>query len=176
MTTPAASQPQGTAAAQFPDFHPEIATTRRLLEHYPDGRGEWKPDHRSRSIGALASHVANIVWLGVPVLTLPGLDAGQYPPRPDLDSARELLQRFDENAGLVTEALHDTPAEALAQHWELRFGGRTGVHGPRGGVFRTLVISHLIHHRAQLAGYLRALDIPVPAIYGPSADENPFAG
>lgn len=181
MTTPASSQPRSSSAAPsraehlFYDFQPEVATTRRLLERYPDGKGSWKPDPKSRSLGELATHIANLVCLGVAVLTMDVLEAGQYPPKPELDTARELLQRFDENVASVTTALRDSDQDALAQHWELRFNGRVALQGPRGQVFRTLVISHLIHHRAQLAGYYRALGIPVPSIYGPSADENAFA-
>jgi len=174
MTTP--SQQQGPGSHRellFPDFPNEFASTRRLLERYPDGKGDWKPDPKSRSLGELASHVTDVVGLGAAVLETDDLEATERPRSPQLDSARALLDRFDENVARVTQGMQRVRDDALAQSWTLRFHGHPVAAGLRRDMLRTLLMSHLVHHRAQLAGYYRALGIPVPSIYGPSADEQP---
>lgn len=173
MTT--SSQQQRSAPHSeiiFADVPGELATTRRLLERYPDGKGDWKPDPKSRSLGELASHIADIAGYGAFVLELPELNAAAHTRAPQLDSAAALLDRFDQNAARVIDALPRTTDEAMAQPWTFRFGDHVIFTLPRRDALRRFLVSHIIHHRAQLATYYRTLGIPVPGIYGPSADEQ----
>ena len=173
MTTSTQEQrPESRAALLFADVPDEFATTRRLLERYPDGKGEWRPDPKSRTLGELASHVADMSGLGAAVLETDTLDASQESRGPRLDSARALLARFDEGVARVAADLQSTSDEALEQPWSLVFNGHPVLSGSRRSVLRRLLVSHMIHHRAQLATYYRALGISVPPIYGPSADER----
>lgn len=172
MTTPSQQQSSSShSELLFPDFPREFASTRRLLERYPDGKGAWKPDPKSRTLGELATHVADVVGLGAAVLETDNLEATEQPRAPQLDSAQALLDRFDANVARVAEGMQRVRDDALAQSWSLQFHGHPIAAGLRRDMLRTLLMSHLIHHRAQLAAYYRALGIPVPSIYGPSADE-----
>lgn len=164
--------PASPAALHYPDFHHELATTRRVLERYPDGKGDWKPDPKSRSISALASHIVDMVGLGADVLETDSIEWTKRTPTPDHDSAKALTESFDRNAARLTDALHRASDDTLAQSWALNFHGHPGVTGVRRNLLRSFLMSHIIHHRAQLAGYYRMLGIPVPPIYGPSADER----
>jgi uncharacterized damage-inducible protein DinB len=156
----------------FADIPDEFATTRRLLERYPDGRGDWRPDPKSRTLGQLATHLADLSGLGAAVLELDKLDVAQESRGPRLDSAQALLERFDEGVARVAADLQGMSDDALEQPWALIANGHPVLAGTRRAVLRRFLVSHMIHHRAQLATYYRALGIPVPSIYGPSADEH----
>jgi uncharacterized damage-inducible protein DinB len=164
--------PASLAALLYPDFQHELATTRRVLERYPDGKGEWKPDPRSRSIGELATHIVDLVSLGGDVLESDDVEWTTRASAHPLDSAHALTERFDRAAGRLESAVRNVSDDALARKWVLRFHGHPGVTGIRRDLLRSLLMNHVIHHRAQLATYYRALGIPVPPIYGPSADEH----
>lgn len=174
MTTPTSQQQGSSSRAEllFADVPDEFAITRRLLERYPDGKGEWRPDPKSRTLGELATHVADLSGLGAAVLETDHLDVSQESRGPRLDSAQALLERFDKGVARVAAALQGMTDEALEQPWSLRFNGHPVLSGSRASVLRRLLVSHMIHHRAQLATYYRALGIPIPSIYGPSADER----
>ena len=159
----------------LPEFDREMANTRRTLERVPDDKFGWTPHPRSSSMGALASHIARLgSWAA---LTIHGdsfdLAPGGVPARfPALDSKDELLATFDQNIGDAREALAGATDEVLLGDWKLLSNGQTLWVMPRIAVLRSFVFNHLIHHRAQLGVYLRLNDLPVPSVYGPSADEG----
>jgi uncharacterized damage-inducible protein DinB len=154
----------------FADFKQEHASTRRVLQRYPDGKGEWRPHAKSRPLAALATHVADVINRGTQVLETDAMEVGRQ-PIPPLDSASELVTFFDANVERLTAALAATSDDALEQLWSIRHGGRVLIEQPRRLMLRTIMMSHLVHHRAQLGVYYRLLDIPVPGVYGPTADE-----
>jgi uncharacterized damage-inducible protein DinB len=165
--------PTTTSPAEllFGDFAAEHASTRRMLERYPDGKGEWRPDPKSRPLGALATHVAGIVTRGTLVLETDGHDVTTRQAPPVFDNARELVSYFDENVARFTAELAEADYTTLAQPWAMRRGNQVLIERPRGYLLRVMMMSHLVHHRAQLGVYYRLLGIPVPGMYGPSADD-----
>ena len=160
------------ADALLAEFDREMTTTRRVLERVPEERFDWKPHARSFSIGALAAHVASLPTWAVETLTRSeiDLDPGRPPPAAP-PSRRELLAAFDTNAAAARTALAGRSDAELTGMWSLTRGGRTLFSMPKAVVLRSFVFNHLIHHRGQLTVYLRLLDVPVPSVYGPSADE-----
>jgi uncharacterized damage-inducible protein DinB len=155
----------------YEDFPAEHPVTRRILERYPDGQGAFRPHERSRSLSELATHVADIVNRGTAVLETDGLDVDKRIPVPPLDSGRELLAHFDDAVTRFTASLARADLEQLGQNWAMRREGRVLVELPRRVLLRRLMMSHLIHHRAQLGVYYRLLGVAVPGAYGPSADD-----
>jgi uncharacterized damage-inducible protein DinB len=159
------------AALLYGDFPAEYAVTRRFLERYPDGRGEWRPHEKSRTLAQLATHVADIVNRGTAVLETDGLDVAARQPLPPMDAAAALLAHFDASLARFTAALESTDLDHLAQPWALRRGEHVLIAQPRRLLLRQMMMSHLVHHRAQLGVYYRLLGVPVPGSYGPSADD-----
>ena len=160
--------------ALLPEFDHEMTTTRKVLERLPEDRLDWKPHVKSFSLGALATHVATLPTWGAETLNKSELDLAGGQPAAALPSKTELMAAFDKNVAATRLALAGkTDAELLAM-WTLKRGGKTIFSMPKTAVLRSFVFSHLIHHRGQLSVYLRLLDVPVPSIYGPSADEQPF--
>lgn len=163
------------AAAILPEFDHEMANTRRTLERVPTDKFGWKPHEKSFTAGQLASHLANIPsWVSVTI----GGDVfdmnptgGERPKTPAAASTEEALATFDKNVGEARQALESASDEHLMKVWTLKNAGADVLSMPRAACVRTFVLNHNIHHRAQLGLYLRLLDIPVPSIYGPSADE-----
>jgi uncharacterized damage-inducible protein DinB len=166
------------SAALLAEFDHEMTSTRRVLERVPDDRLDWRPHPKSRQLGPLASHIAAIPHRTVDVMETESLDAspqGAAPPRPAPAASRqEILERFDANVAAARAALAGAADAHLVQPWSFLAGGHPMFTLPRIGAVRALVLSHIIHHRAQLGVYLRINDVPVPAIYGPSADEGAF--
>jgi uncharacterized damage-inducible protein DinB len=160
--------------ALLPEFDHEMTTTRKVLERVPEDRFDWKPHAKSFSLGALATHVATLPTWGTETLNKSEIDiAGAQPPAAPSSKA-ELMATFDKNVAAARSALAGkTDAELLAT-WTLKRGGKAVFSMPKTAVLRSFVLSHLIHHRGQLSVYLRLLDVPVPSIYGPSADEPSF--
>jgi uncharacterized damage-inducible protein DinB len=155
-----------------PELENEIRTTRKLLERVPEEKFTWAPHAKSMPLGRLASHVAEIPsWVTSAVqLEILDIDANT---KPFLAASREeLLSRFDSDSSEAAKALRSASDEHLAKKWTLKFQGQDVFTTPREDVIRTWVLNHMIHHRGQLSVYLRLLDIPVPSIYGPSADEG----
>lgn len=151
----------------------EAISTRKMLERIPADFFSWKPHDKSTEIGNLAHHIARLPSFVKPVLTTEEFDiaASGYQP-PVLTSTEELVNFFDSALTEAVENLNAVSDEDLMPTWKLRSGDHTIFEMPRAGVIRALVLSHLIHHRGQLSVYLRLKDIPVPSIYGPSADEQ----
>ena len=157
--------------ALLPEFDHEMTTTRKVLERVPEHRFDWKPHAKSFSLGALATHVANLPAWGADALTQSEYDiaAGQSPAAPP--SKTVLMDTFDKNVTATRSALTGRTDGELMEMWTLKRGDKAIFSMPRANVLRSFVLSHLIHHRGQLSVYLRLLDVPVPSIYGPSADE-----
>jgi uncharacterized damage-inducible protein DinB len=160
------------------EFDQEMAGTRKTLERVPDDKFDWKPHQKSTTMGGLATHLANIPTWAVHALTKDSIDiapVGEAPLRAEPARSREeVLERFDKAVKDARAAINAASNEELLQPWSLLSGGKTVMTLPRIGVLRGFVMSHSIHHRAQLGVYLRLNDIPVPSIYGPSADEGAF--
>ena len=172
--TDTAAAPSARPAA-FGDLEHELANTRKVLARVPDEHWNWKPHEKSMSLGGLAGHLAQLPWLAVSVMQHDEFDArsGNRPPPPA--NQEEMSRTFEAGAAALIEAVNSASAEAWGQTWSLKAGGQTFVSMPRAAARRLMGISHPIHHRGQLTVYLRLLGIPVPGIYGPSADE-PFGG
>lgn len=148
-----------------------MQNTRRTLERVPYDKADWKPHTKSMAMGPLARHVAMLPGMGVPVLTTAELDLGGERPQATVTSTEELLKLFDRNVAATRKALAGAEDTGFKAPWTLRAGDRVIFTLPRLAAWRTFVMNHGIHHRAQLGVYLRLNDIPVPGIYGPSADE-----
>jgi len=158
-------------AMLLPEFDQEMATTRRVLERVPDGRLDFKPHPKSFSMLELASHIANIpTWTGL-TLTSTELDLAQDWERGTPKNRDEVVAGFDAAVAEARGALESATSDDLMVGWTLKNGERTQFTIPRAAVLRSFVLSHLVHHRAQLGVYLRLVDVPVPSVYGPTADE-----
>jgi uncharacterized damage-inducible protein DinB len=158
--------------ALLAEYDHEMAATRKLLERIPDDKLTWKPHDKSRSFGTLGQHIANLPNWGVLVLDRFSVDLLDVPTAPAEPQSRSLiLSAFDEARAKTRKLLDKTDAE-LAAMWSLKREGQELFSLPKSAAFRTFVISHIVHHRGQLSVYLRLNDIPVPALYGPSADEG----
>jgi uncharacterized damage-inducible protein DinB len=162
----------------LPEFDHEMANTRKTLERVPDDKFSWKPHEKSMALGGLSTHLANIPSWTAMTFDRNELDlapAGGEPYRlPEAKSRDEVLAAFDKNVATARAALEAANDENWQGKWSLLMGGKTIFTLPRTAVMRGFIMSHMIHHRAQLGVYLRLLDIPVPSIYGPSADEGSF--
>ena len=160
------------------EFDHEIVNTRRTLERVPDDKLNWKPHPKSGTMGWLAAHVAQLPGWAKETFTRTELDlapAGQPPqPPPAPKSRKELLETFEKCVAAGRAALANASDEDMMKPWSLLMTGKVLLTLPRIAVYRGFVMNHLVHHRAQLGVYLRMNDVPVPALYGPSADENTF--
>lgn len=156
----------------LPEFDQEMTSTRKMLERVPDEHLAFKPHEKSYSLLELASHVATLpTWVGV-TLNTTEMDLDQPWDRPSLTLRRELLEAFDKAVKDARPVLESASAEDFTVTWTLRSGDQVWFALPRSAVYRSFALNHLIHHRAQLGVYLRLLDVPVPGMYGPSADEK----
>jgi uncharacterized damage-inducible protein DinB len=168
----------GLSKSLLPEFDNEMANTRKTLERVPDGKSDWKPHEKSMAMGGLATHLSNIPTWAVYTIDQDSLDLAPggkpLPPAEMAKSQAELLATFDANAAKARAAIAGASDADLFKPWSLMSNGNTILTLPKIAVLRNFVMNHLIHHRAQLGVYLRLNDIPVPSIYGPSADENPF--
>ncbi len=160
------------------EFDHEIKTTRRTLERMPEGKPDWKPHAKSMAMGRLAGHLAELVGFGTIIAQTDAMDLAQRPPdRKPLvaESRKQVLEILDEKAAEARAAIAGTSDEQWMKNWKLTMGPQTFYDGPRIGALRVMMMNHLIHHRAQLGVYYRLNDVPLPATYGPSADEGPEA-
>ena len=154
------------------DFDHEMGTTRKLLERVPDDKLAWKPHAKSMSLGGLATHLTSIPVWGGTILNEPFFDLAANPPnQAEKTSRAEILAAFDETRK-KTRGWMDKSDGEYASMWSLRRGSQELFSMPRVAAFRSFILHHIIHHRGQLSVYLRLNDVPVPAIYGPSADEG----
>jgi uncharacterized damage-inducible protein DinB len=170
--------PDMTIAQTFiAELKQEAATTRRMLERVPLDKADWKPHEKSMTLARLAGHVAEMpYWLSLSVV-LDELDFAKFKYEPVIPKTTdELLTYFDSCVKKAEEDLAGCSDEAIMQNWTMRAGDRIYFTMPRAFVLRGMNFNHLIHHRAQLGVYLRLLDVPVPPVYGPTADEMPDAG
>ena len=156
------------------EFDNEAATTRRVLERVPTDKLAWKPHPKSMSLGVLALHIAGAPgvcssWAAEDVTSF----KGEPPPTPT--STEQILATHDKSVKSTKENLGTLGDEGLKGMWSAKAGDATLMTMPKAALVRAIVQNHWIHHRGQLSVYLRLLDVPVPSIYGPSADENPFA-
>lgn len=158
-----------------PEFDQEMQGTRKVLERCPDEKWNWKPHDKSGTLGWLASHVATMVdWLPVTIKT----EELDYAPvggpswePPKIDNRQQLLAEFDKNVVAARAALASVSDAEMMKNWRLLAGGQEIFTMPRVACIRGMVMNHIIHHRAQLTVYLRLLNVAVPGLYGPSADE-----
>jgi uncharacterized damage-inducible protein DinB len=160
----------------LPEFDQEMANTRKTLERVPDDKLGWKPHPKSFSMGALAQHLAQLVGWAKETMTLDSFDvappgAPPYQP-PAIKSRQDILDTFDRGLAAARAAIAGASDEQMEKPWSLLNGGKPMFTMPRIAVLRSMLMNHCIHHRAQLGVYLRLNDIPVPSIYGPSADEG----
>jgi uncharacterized damage-inducible protein DinB len=157
--------------ALLAEYDHEMGTTRKLLERVPEEKLAWRPHQKSMSLGGLATHLGNIPNWGATILTDSGFDMAAAPPNAtERTSRREILALFDETTKKTRALMEKTDGEYMAM-WTLKRGGQEIFSMPRAAAFKSFVVNHLIHHRGQLSVYLRLNDVPVPPIYGPTADE-----
>jgi uncharacterized damage-inducible protein DinB len=156
------------------DLDHELASTRRMLERVPLAQRDWQPHPKSMTLGDLAVHTAQLPLFGTLLLAHDRFDvAGPRPPKVDAPATSEaLLAMYDHNVAALSQALDATDDAALTAGWAMVRGDTVLRSMPRAAALRSMVGNHLVHHRAQLGVYLRLLDVPVPAMYGRSADEN----
>ena len=158
--------------AAFVDLDAELDRTRRVLARLPDGHLAFQPHEKSWTLGALATHLANLPgWMAV-TLNEDSIDLANIARDESLPSRDAILERFDFNVAGARAAWAATDNDRLAAPWTVRHGAHVVMENPRGAMLRSTGISHLVHHRGQLTVYLRLLDVPLPNLYGPTADER----
>jgi uncharacterized damage-inducible protein DinB len=165
--------------SMLPEFDQEMTNTRKVLERVPEEKWNWKPHDKSGTVSWLAGHVAMIPgWTTMTInteeLDYAPVDGPAYQP-PKIENRKDLLAIFDKESAEARAALAAVSDEDLMKGWTLKAGGQEIFTMPRIACIRGFVLNHLIHHRAQLTVYYRLLDVPVPGLYGPSADENQAA-
>ena len=161
------------AQTLLPEFDHEAAVTRTVLERVPEAHADWRPHPKSMALGQLAIHIAAIPGWGIVTLRDRELDLappGGGPRPAQWESLAATLALFDAQIARARAALVATTDLELAQPWTLKKAGEKVFTAPRASVLRSFVLNHAVHHRAQLGVYLRLLDVPVPAMYGPTAD------
>ncbi|HEV8357228.1 MAG TPA: DinB family protein [Gemmatimonadales bacterium] len=159
----------------LPEFDQEMATTRRILERVPEGKSDWKPHPKSMTLGRLAGHVSELPGWGVVTLDQTELDFAPsggpvYEPATFTDRATS-LKRFDDGVKACRDAITRSSDADFMVMWTLKRGGQKLMSMPRAACLRSMVLNHIVHHRAQLGVYLRLNDVPLPSSYGPTADE-----
>jgi uncharacterized damage-inducible protein DinB len=166
------------SASLLPEFDQEMSNTRKALERIPDDKFDWKPHEKSGTLGWIANHLANLPSWTVFAINQDSLDLappdGESVKWEGKGSREELLEVFDQNVAAARDAIAGASDKELLKPWSLLKGGATLMTLPKIAVLRGFVMNHTIHHRGQFTVYLRLNDIPVPSIYGPSADEATF--
>jgi uncharacterized damage-inducible protein DinB len=159
------------AQGLLPEFDHEMTNTRAILARVPEARADWQPHAKSMTLGKLAIHVATLPgW--VPVTMHAGeLDFANH-KQAQFENATQMLQAFDESVKAARAALEQASDADFGAPWTLRNGGHVIFTMPRIAVYRSFTMNHIIHHRGQLSVYLRLLDVPIPGMYGPSADDR----
>lgn len=158
------------------ELQQEITNTRKTLERIPTDKWNWKPHQKSWTMGELATHIANLPsWTSITIQndSFDIAPPGTTPPKTTAaKSLKEVLEAFDKNCMETKSALENSSEEQLLEPWTMLLAGKTIFTMPRIAVLRSFILNHSIHHRAQLLVYFRLNNVPVPALYGPSADEN----
>jgi uncharacterized damage-inducible protein DinB len=158
------------------ELEEEAVTTRRVLERVPDNRLGWRPHPKARTLGELALHVALVPGGVAQLVASPSpAQAPQFRQDPSPASTTELLPALDQSIATAKQVLGGMDDGALTATWRLTNGERELFATTRAAMLRSVMLNHWYHHRGQLTVYLRELGVPIPSIYGPSADENPFA-
>lgn len=155
------------------EWEREAISARKMMERTPFEKFAWKPHERSMDLGGLVRHMANLASFPSKIVSNDFLDIASAPKPQPLASTAELVGLFDMNLNESLKALKNVTNDDLFAEWTLRSGDQVIVSLPRAGALRSIAMNHFIHHRGQLSVYLRLLDIPIPSIYGPSADEQP---
>jgi uncharacterized damage-inducible protein DinB len=156
----------------LPEFDQETAATRRVLERVPESALEWRPHEKSFNMGELATHLSRLPHWGTLILKQDSYDLAASGPRGQaLPTVAAILQQFDANVREVRATLVDMTDGQLLQPWTLRRGDRVVMSVPKVSAIRGFVVRHLVHHRGQMTVYLRMNDVPLPPLYGPTADE-----
>ena len=155
------------------ELQQEAASTRKLLERVPVDKPDWKPHEKSMKLGNLATHVAELPgWVSVS-LDQDELDFAKFDYKPVIaKTTEELLKIFDDNVAKAMNSLNNASNEKFSENWTMRNGEQVYFTLPKAAVVRSFSFNHMYHHRAQLGVYLRLLDIPLPGMYGPTADES----
>jgi uncharacterized damage-inducible protein DinB len=164
-----------TSEALIAEVTREAATTRRVLDRVPTDQLSWTPHPKSMSLGTLALHVATIPGALADLLSAPVRPAPQFGTRPEASSREELLSALDASVAKATAQLSAWDDRDFNAEWRMVNGDQTLLALPRIDMLRSVMLNHWYHHRGELVVYLRLLDVPVPFVYGPSADESPFA-
>jgi len=167
--------PMAIKDSLLPEYDHELATTRRVLERVPEAEFGWKPHEKSMTLGQLAGHVANIPFWCSATMNAPFYDvaAGDKEARLDAPTSRDtLLKEFDAKVAAARASLADATDAQMTAPWSLKHGDHEIFSMPRVAAIRSFVMNHLIHHRGQLTVYLRMKNVPIPPIYGPTADEQ----
>jgi uncharacterized damage-inducible protein DinB len=157
------------------ELEQEAQTTRRLLERVPGDQLAWRPHQKARTLGQLAMHVATVPGAVANLASTPSPAQVPQFEDPILSSASELIPALDRSIASAKQTIGRMDDAALTEIWRLKRGDRELLAIPRIAFLRSIMLNHWYHHRGQLTAYLRELDVPIPSIYGPSADENPFA-
>ena len=157
------------------ELEEEAIATRRVLERVPDNQLAWRPHQKARTLGELALHVATVPGGVAELVASPSPAQAPEFTDPSPRNASELIPALEESITKAKTALASLDDAAVLETWRLMQGDRELFAVPRIAMLRSVMLNHWYHHRGQLTVYLRALDVPVPSIYGPSADENPFA-
>jgi len=153
----------------------EAEITNRLFNVIPEDKLSWRPHPKAKTLGELAMHIATIPGTVAELGDLDVKEAGNFPPDVEPSSRVQIIEAFAESLKRGKEIVAATNDTRAVAEWKLVKDGRTLFAAPRMGFWRTVLLNHNYHHRGQLSAYLRELDVPLPSIYGPSADENPFA-
>jgi uncharacterized damage-inducible protein DinB len=173
-TTSKSSRQKSALALLFPDFESELSTTRRMLERVPNGSNDWRPHAKSRTLGELATHLAQLPGFGLLMATRNEFDGlAPRPPEPRFATSADRVRMFDELSTQLGAILRQMTWDQANAPWKLRLGDKVVVNAPRTDIIRSVFVTHSAHHRAQLGVYLRMLETPVPWSYGRSADEEP---
>jgi uncharacterized damage-inducible protein DinB len=163
------------AQSILPEFDHEMANTRKVLERVPEARAAWKPHAKSWTLGELALHLANLPTWTVITLHQSELDLGPgsgAPAKREFISRAAMLEAFDRNVAEARAAIASAGDAQMLETWTLKKDGKVALALPKVAVLRSFVMNHQIHHRGQLTVYLRSNDVPLPSLYGPSADEG----
>jgi uncharacterized damage-inducible protein DinB len=157
------------------EFDNEAKITRRVLERVPADKFSWKPHPKSMTLGALALHTAMTPGMicGWACEEETNMGTGEKPPA--ATTTDDILAAHDNSVAKVKQTMGELGDAGLMNQWKASAGGQTIFEMPKAALIRSIALNHWYHHRGQLSVYLRLLDVPVPSIYGPSADENPFA-
>ena len=153
----------------------EAGITKRLLDIIPEDKLSWRPHPKAKSLGELAMHIATLQG-GVAELSQPdSKEAGNFPPDVEATSRAQILEAFAASLKKAKDIVSSTDDARAVAEWKLTKGDQILMAVPRIGFWRSILLNHNYHHRGQLSAYLRQLDVPLPSIYGPSADTDPFA-